>query len=301
MSITAGARGRIRPGSARDKGGCSLEKLRSKMSKEEIKQHNLEVYGSKIKKYRVGAGLSAEALAERLHVSLGTVRNWECGLARPDPDLLAEMFSILAVAPNDFFALPGMGPLLTKAEKNVLSLFRSLDGRGREDYLALGEALSGRCHRRRLTEVKEKILSLPDYGRFASAGAGDGWSGDAEAEQVLLYNAPPVSQADEIITVSGRSMEPNFHDHDRILVQHCREAVLGEVYVFSLRGLGLVVKEAAADRLHSRNEAYADIIPWEEEGAELIGRVLGVIDASMIPSKEDLRLYKEAEEALRER
>ena len=88
-------------------------------------------------------------------------------------------------------------------------------------------------------------------------------------------------------------MEPAYHDHDRILVRHCAETRIGQVYVFSLPGQGIVIKEAAKDRLHSRNEEYEDIIPTEE-GAGLIGRVLGIIDETMIPTGEEKALYEEA-------
>ena len=66
-----------------------------KLSPEEIKQRNLETYGSKIKTFRNRAGLTAEQLADALQISKSSIRNWECGLTRPDPEFLYRMFSIL--------------------------------------------------------------------------------------------------------------------------------------------------------------------------------------------------------------
>ena len=267
----------------------------SKIARAEAnKARNLEGYGLKIKKYRAACHLSAEQLAEQLQVSLSTVRNWECGLSRPDPEYLRHMFSVLKITPNDFFGIEGVGDALSTPEKRVVRAFRSLDARGQEELLAIGEALSRQHHLRQLEEIRGRILALPDYGRYAAAGAGDGWSQQTEAEPVYLYSNSPAAEADEVITVSGHSMEPGYHDRDRVLVKYCTEVVLGQVYVFSIRGLGCVIKEAAADRLHSRNRAYADIVPGEEEGAELIGRVLGVIRPDMIPGEEELALYREA-------
>ena len=88
-------------------------------------------------------------------------------------------------------------------------------------------------------------------------------------------------------------MEPAYHDGDRILVKRCTDMNIGCVYVFSLREMGLVIKKAGEDRLISLNPDYDDIIP-SAEGAELVGRVIGIVDASMIPTPQELELYDEA-------
>ena len=44
---------------------------------------------------------------------------------------------------------------------------------------------------------------------------------EEESESCILYDSSAVSAADEIITVCGQSMEPQFHDGDRVLVQYC--------------------------------------------------------------------------------
>lgn len=272
----------------------------AKLETEAMKKRNLENYGLIIKKFRKHAGMTADDLAKALRVTVSSVRNWECGLSRPDPEYLRRMFSVLDVAPNDFFGIKGVGGSLTDSEKDIIDLFRSMDARGKEDYCAIGKAMAARCHTLKLKEIRSRMASVPDYGRFASAGSGDGWAQQFDAEEVLLYNTGAVSGADEIIRVSGDSMEPAYHDQDRVLVKYCKDMELGQVYIFSIRGTGCVIKEAAADRLHSQNRDFADIIPPEEDGAELIGRVLGVLDPSMIPTDEDLDLYREAVNTLKD-
>ena len=51
----------------------------------------------------------------------------------------------------------------------------------------------------------------------------------------------------------------------------------------------------AHDRLHSLNPDFDDIFPYED-GAKIIGRVLGKITADMIPDADDQALYLEARE-----
>ena len=87
-----------------------------KLSPEEIKQRNLETYGSKIKNFRNRAGMTAEQLADALQISKSSIRNWECGLTRPDPEFLYRMFTILNVEPNEFFGLTGIAAAHTVAD-----------------------------------------------------------------------------------------------------------------------------------------------------------------------------------------
>lgn len=95
-----------------------------KLSREELKERNLELYGRKIKKYRTSAGLTPEELADKLQLSKSTVRNWECGLTRPELDLLYALFEILDIEPNEFFGIKGIGRILTPDEKNLIDDYR---------------------------------------------------------------------------------------------------------------------------------------------------------------------------------
>ena len=74
---------------------------------EATKQRNLEGFGLKIKKFRKEANMTAEDLAQALQVTVSSVRNWECGLSRPDPEYLYKLFPILNVDPNAFFGVRG--------------------------------------------------------------------------------------------------------------------------------------------------------------------------------------------------
>ena len=88
-------------------------------------------------------------------------------------------------------------------------------------------------------------------------------------------------------------MEPSFHNGDRVLVQYCREAHEGNIYIFKENSIGYMIKVAGKEGMLSLNPEYDDIIPWDENGAELIGRVLGVINPIMTAKKEEINLYRE--------
>lgn len=55
-------------------------------------------------------------------------------------------------------------------------------------------------------------------------------------------------------------MEPQFHDGDRVLVEHCVDLRNGDIGIFYVPGMGGVIKQKAYDRLHSINPDYFE---WE--------------------------------------
>ncbi len=266
-----------------------------KLTPEQIKQRNRETYGDSIKKYRKKAGITAEELASVLQIAKSSVRNWECGLTRPDPEYLYRMFTILDVEPNEFFGFSGVGTLLTSNEKKIIQNYRSLDETGKEDFETYAEAMSRKVQTRKLKAAYLKMQTVSSFGRVAAAGDGSDWDDHPEEENVLLFTTPEVARADEIFTVNGESMEPMFHNKDRVLVQYCNELNFGDIGIFYVPGHGGVIKQVAHDRLHSINPDYDDIFIYEE-GAKPVGKVIGRITKELVPGPEDMRLYEHAAE-----
>lgn len=271
----------------------------AKPTTEQIKRRNLETYGEKVKKFRVRAGITVDQLADTLGISKSSIRNWECGLTRPDPEYLYRLFPIFDVEPNEFFGIQGVGGLLTNAERSIVDCFRSLDDSGKDAVLTFVEAMGGKAYHRKLVAARNRMHSVADRCRRASAGSGEEWPENPECKDVILRDNPYVSRADEIITVSGKSMEPQFMDGDRVLVEHCRDLRNGDIGIFYVPGMGGVIKQKAWDRLHSINPDFDDIFPYEE-GARVIGRVLCGITSDMVPSRDEAALYQEAVETLKE-
>ena len=264
---------------------------------EEVKQQRLQSFGLKIKHYRNQAGLTAEQLAEKLGISRSAVRNWECGISRPDPELFYPLFTILDIEPNEFFGIKGIGTILTDNERTLIKNYRLLDDTGKEDLEIYADAMSEKSHLRLLQNAKNNMRYISDYSRRASAGKGDEWDDHPNEEQHILLLDSIVAKADEIITVNGDSMEPQFHHGDRVLVQYCETLNYGDIGIFYVSGYGGVIKQVAHDRLHSLNPDYDDIFPYEE-GAKIIGKVLGVVTTDMIPTNPQRNLFIEALETL---
>ena len=268
-----------------------------KLTPQEIKKRNVELYGSKVKKYRKKAGLTAQQLADALQITRSSIQNWECGLTRPDPEFLVRLFSILDVEPNEFFEIGGIGSVLTEDEKKLVKNYRTLDEVSKNNLVAISETLSEQSRINMLKNSIESMSLISDYSRLAAAGTGSEWEDYPDEEKVLLLNNYAVTQADEIITVSGESMEPQFHDGDRVLVKYCSEVRIGDIGIFFASGYGALIKQVSHDRLHSLNPEFDDVYPYEE-GAKVIGKVLCKVTEDMIPTPEQVKLYNEAIEEL---
>ena len=269
--------------------------LRIKPTQAEVKQHNQETYGEKIRKFRQRVGMSADELADRLEIARSSVRNWEAGFTRPDPDYMYLMFTILNVEPNEFFGIEGIGSIMTFGERALIDDYRMLDAEGKEDLETIAQSLRERAYNRKLKRSYDQTNSVNTAWRVVAAGDGADWEDHPETEKVILYDSPEVSRADEIFIVNGESMEPQFHNGDHVLAEYCDADGLknGDIGIFYVPSYGGVIKQKMYDRLHSLNPDYDDIFPYED-GAQVVGRVLGRITKEMIPDAEERALYEEA-------
>ena len=263
---------------------------------EPTEQKSAYAFGDVIRKYRARAKYNQRDLAERMGVNQNTICNWETDKRQPDAQTLRRLCLLLDIPLYEFFGIEDRHSRLSEREQCLLDFYRSLDANGQEDLETFAEAMSGNVHRRKLRVALERMSSVADLGRAAAAGDGVDWEDHPESESCILYDSSAVSAADEIITVCGQSMEPQFHNGDRVLVQYCSELSYGDIGIFYVPGMGGVIKQVAHDRLHSLNPNFDDIFPYED-GAKIIGRVLGKITADMIPGADDQALYLEARES----
>ena len=259
-----------------------------------VEPKGMHVFGDVIRKYRTQAKYNQRDLAQLMGVNQNTICNWENDKNQPDAQALRRLCVLLDIPLYEFFGIEDKHSSISEREKTLLNLYRSLDVHGKEDLDTFVEAMSGNVHKRKLRMALERMNSVADFGRAAAAGDGTDWDDHPETEHCILFDSHAVSAADEIITVCGQSMEPKFHDGDRVLVQYCSDLSYGDIGIFYVPGMGGVIKQVAHDRLHSLNPEFDDIFPYED-GAKIIGRVLGTISEDMIPDMDDQALYMEAQ------
>ena len=120
------------------------------------------------------------------------------------------------------------------------------------------------------------MLKIDWYALPASAGTGNILDSDL-AEELLVPESAEAEKADFVISVGGDSMEPTYHDGDKVFVEKCDSVDIGEVGIFVVNG-DVYIKELGNKCLISHNEKYKTIRIGENDSVYCCGRVIGTVE-----------------------
>ena len=232
--------------------------------------------GEQIKKYRNIKGMTQQDIADALGESSGRViYNWEKGIGRPDCDKLARLCDLLGVSADELIGCKSMAQRPTATEWNTLQKYRALDEHGKEvvDYLIDSEYKRVATMARK---PKARMLKVDFYNYPASAGTGNFLENEVP-EQILVKESAEAEEADYVIPVSGDSMEPTYHDGDKVFVEKCSSVNIGEVGIFVVNG-DVYIKELGNKCLISHNKEYKPIRIGENDSVYCCGRVIGIVE-----------------------
>ena len=253
---------------------------------------NKKQYGDLIHTRRSQLGLSQAQLAQNLGVQKAYVTHWEAGRSRPDLNLIPALCRELGISVAAFFSIPASPDSLSDEEQRHLQEYRSITPR---DRVILDATLS-KMAEMAMAELWDRCRTQFHriYHNYQQAAAGSGIMLEAEesGEQVFIRNTWMSDRADEIVTVNGASMEPDFHDGQDVYVQHTQDLEVGEIGLFVINGDGFI-KEYQRDHLHSLNPEYDDIQIGEFDEGFIVGRVLGVVDTGDYPTREEQSVLDE--------
>ena len=220
--------------------------------------------------------MTQQEIADALGESSGRViYNWEKGIGRPDCDKLAKLCDLLGVSADEMIGCRSMSERPTAAEWETIKKYRVLDEHGKEivDYLIDSEyrrvSATGR-------NAKCRMLRMDYYTLPASAGTGNILDSEL-AEKILVPESKEAEKADFVISVGGDSMEPTYHDGDKVLVEKCDSVDVGEIGIFVVNG-DVFIKERGNGCLISHNEKYKPIRLTENDSVYCCGRVVGVVE-----------------------
>ena len=231
--------------------------------------------GEQIKKYRNIKGMTQQDIADALGESSGRViYNWEKGIGRPDCDKLARLCDLLGVSADELIGCKSMAQRPTATEWNTLQKYRALDEHGKEvvDYMIDSEYKRVSTLTRK---PKPRMLKIDWYALPASAGIGNILDSDL-AEELLVPESAEAEQADFVISVGGDSMEPTYHDGDKVFVVKCDAVDIGEVGIFVVNG-DVYIKELGNQCLISHNEKYKPIRIGENDSVYCCGKVIDCV------------------------
>jgi phage repressor protein C with HTH and peptisase S24 domain len=120
------------------------------------------------------------------------------------------------------------------------------------------------------------MLKVDFYNYPASAGTGNFLENEIP-EQILVKDSAEAEEADYAIPVSGDSMEPTYHDGDKVFVEKCDSVDVGEIGIFVVNG-EVYIKERGNKCLISHNENYKPIRIGENDSVYCCGRVIGIVE-----------------------
>ena len=232
----------------------------------------MKAFGEKIKEARLAQHLNQEELAERVGSKYRSVSTWENGTAKPDYATLIRLCEVLKTSPNHLlgFDLSVDTPSLT--EWAILHKYRDIDEIGKEAVSAVLDAE----YRRVAKPKKARLLRLDFYNYPASAGTGN-FLETERPDEILAKECSEAEDADYVIPISGDSMEPTYHDGDKVFVEKCDSVEIGEIGIFIVNGEAYI-KELGNKCLISHNEAYKPIKLSSSDSIYCCGRVLGVVE-----------------------
>ena len=252
-------------------------------------------FGERLTQLRKENGYSTRnEFADRLGIPNTTLRNYETDVREPGHTFLKQISELFNVSVDYLLCLTDEKEVLRSfrlrsSEQDLIEKYRALDSFGRETVsMLLDREL---CRTKSIAEQNEKIQSQSDHidkleamlsdsntirlytylQKLASAGTGF-YFDDIPTDAI---EAPYCKGADFIIGVNGDSMEPDYHDGDKLYIQKTKELTIGDVGIFTVWN-ECFVKELGERGLISRNPEYDDI-PGTEE-VKLIGRVLGKVE-----------------------
>lgn len=241
-------------------------------------------FGDRVKQYREAKGYTQAQLAGFIGVAKTTITGYERGNRAPDVDKIKKLATALGVTGDDLLDTgisPQKSPLVSSGALQIARDYDKLDSWGQRALRDLADNELARCTEQAHTaalEAPDNVVYITNWFPMPmSAGTGQP-AGDDEPEELELSKRPPRGTT-YIAPISGNSMEPTFHDGDRLFIRATMDIKPGQIGVFYMDGQQWV-KELGDGVLVSHNPDYAPIPMRDDIRCE--GLVLGVCDDSYL-------------------
>lgn len=238
--------------------------------------------GDRMKALRKQKHMSADDLAKKIGVSRSTVFRYEKGDIEKVPiEIVAKVADALGVKPGQ---LMGLKP--TSIADEVHNIVSQLQPSGQKKvYDFAANQLAEQNHNRTNVvslpneRVEEEIRPIVTNRSTAAGDPINGEDQDVGAVTHLLKVDDLPEGTDEVVTVDGDSMEPDYKKGSQIYIHWQPVVESGELAVVHVEDEGVTFKQVFIDydrheiTLHSLNSAYEDRIFCNNE-ISIIGKVL---------------------------
>lgn len=242
-----------------------------------------------LKKFRESLNLKQEEFARPLGINKTTYSNYEVGARDPKSDfwiLVAKTYHVdidflLGLTDTPRSSVDAASQLMLE-EKEHIKKYRTLDEHGKDIVDTVLDKEYERVQAPAVPDAKVyEYEELFEYLEPVSAGTGARLDLLDAGKNIKVISNVYTKKADFVLRVTGHSMEPRFHDGDKLLVQEADEVEIGDIGVWIIEGESFV-KKCAENYLSSLNPDYPPIYPGDVYSQRCIGHVVGVLDPEWV-------------------
>ncbi len=246
--------------------------------------------------------MSLDEISIKSGIPKGTLSKITAGITKAPPlETMRKLVYSMGYTLDDLDRGLEVSDNFSAAEKAHIKKYRLLDPYGKEAVDGVLDVESRRCEAARKEQMEQASETLrksreqPEAAEeiappitlhqpFAQVAAAEGAGAfllDDGYEEISVEMNKYTKQADVILKVVGRSMEPVITDGDRVLVRQQPSVRIGEIGVFIVDGQGYL-KEYQEDRLVSLNPDIGDVLVGDLQNAECYGKFIKVLDPDWV-------------------
>lgn len=237
--------------------------------------------GESIRRLRKEKKLTLEELANNLNTmypdtlnfNKGKLSKWENGKEEP------KLSSIRILA--DYFGISIDSMYSGDTENNILTLYNKLNDNRQNKVLSytknqLHEQNKNIIQFNNIEDDKEIEITTGHKSAAGFAILGD----DSNMTSTVMKASKVPSGADEIVEITGDSMEPLIMKGEQVFIRHQPSVENGEIAIVAILDDGITCKKVYYDdiegnvTLESVNDDYEDMV-FPAEEIRVIGKVLG--------------------------
>lgn len=248
-------------------------------------------FGSVLREYRKRAKLSQQDLASMMKSTRNTVTNWESDKSKPDLDATRELCLLLGIPIAELMGLP-QAEVTSQHEFILLKQYRQLSTVGQHTVDAVISTMLNEEQEARDRQLAGNYFLLDCYETPAAAGPGCVFADQVAPNYCFMRKNSYNTRADAVIRVSGRSMEPFYHDGDSVYIVYTHSADEGDDVVCATDD-GAVIKRIRNGKLYSLNTSLPYGEKYEDDNVRIVGKVIGIVSPDDVPVKEDVPVLEE--------
>lgn len=230
--------------------------------------------GAKIKEYRKDNKMTQQDLADKLNTTKQTIGRYEKGSRKVNQDVLFKLCDIFHVTLDDFFptnTIDNYGQEDTLLNQITDIIAQLTLPRQNNVYNYAEEQLNEQNG-----QIQEDNIVPIVFGRQSAAGSMIHVD-DVEAEMGVLPSSIVPNGANELVQITGDSMEPIIKKGSEVYLRYQPTVEDGEIAIVRVEDEGVTCKYLFRDGeniiLKSENSKYDDIVV-DANKVSVIGKVL---------------------------